>query len=418
MGSFVKGYLQASAEEYLGEKIHMGLLGKRIDHITASATVGIADKVSWLKQQGHEVIDFSAGRAFEPTPGYVSRAASEALLAGDTHQTMAQGTPQFRKACADKLLRENSLEADWETEIIATMGVKQALLLGLLGILNTGDEVLVEDPCFVSYPPLVSIAGGRVRRIPLRRENRFRWTKDQLMDSITDRTRVILINSPQNPTGTVHTRTDLEIIAEVARTYDLMVITDEVYEQVTWDGRQHICIATLPGMRKRTITCMGLTKTFSMGGWRIGFIFAPAEIMEGLVKLQAHLLTCTNSFSQAGAAKALSEPPRKEVKELWREWEARCEYMTSGLNAIPGLSCTKPEGGFYAWVDISRTGFTSLQLADKLLEEEKVAVVPGSAFGPNGEGYLRINCVRDRKELQEGLERIRRALTETVNQRL
>lgn len=388
----------------------MKKVADRVNQIRSSATVGIADKVSRMRQKGHNILDFSAGRSFEPTPTYVSRAASDALLSDDTHQTMAQGTPDFRKASAVKLMRDNSLEADWESEIIATMGVKQALTLAMLGIVNSGDEVLVEDPCFVSYQPLIDIAGGQVRGIPLKKENGFRWTAKQLQDAITGRTCAILLNSPQNPTGTVHTEADLEIIAEAARANDLFVITDEVYERVTWDGRRHICMASLPGMRERTITCMGLTKTFSMGGWRIGFIFAPALIVDALIKLQAHLLTCASSFSQTGAAKALGEAPHAEVTEIWKEWEARCELMTQGLNSIPGLKCAKPEGGFYAWVDITETGYTSQQLTDRLLDEGQVAVVPGSEFGPSGEGYIRINCVRNRDELLNGLERIKQTL--------
>jgi len=209
----------------------------------------------------------------------------------------------------------------------------------------------------------------------------------------------------------VHSRADLEAIAGVAREHDLVVITDEVYERVTWDGRSHVCMATLPGMRERTVTCMGLTKTFSMGGWRIGFIFAPADIIDGLERFQEHLITCAASFTQAGGAKALAEPPRDEVTDLWREWEARCELMTRGLNDIPGLKCVKPEGGFYAWVDIHATGLGSKEFADRLLNDHQVAVVPGPAFGPSGEGYIRINCVRTRPELEEGLVRIRRLAT-------
>jgi len=389
----------------------MAFTAKRISLLKESATISIADKVARLQQHGNKVIDFSAGRAFEPTPSYVTMAAVEALQSGDTHQTMAQGTPNFRKAGAAKLLRDNALEIDWETEIIATMGVKQALTLGLLSVINPGDEVLVEDPCFVSYSALISIAGGQTRPVVLKKENKFRWTKDQLEKAVNTHTRAILLNSPQNPTGTVHTQDDLKVIAEVAHRHDLIVITDEVYERVTWDGRRHICMASLPGMRERTITCMGLTKTFSMGGWRIGFIFASADMMEALTKLQAHLLTCSSSFAQVGAAIALGEPPRPEVKDLWREWEARCEWMTEGLNKVPGFQCNKPEGAFYAWVDITGTGYTSQELTDKLLYVGQVAVVPGAEFGSSGEGYIRINCVRNRDELREGLERIRQTLT-------
>ena len=384
----------------------MATEAQRISSIRESATVGIADEVSRMRQNGHNILDFSAGRAFEPTPGYIRKAASQALLSGETHQTMARGSVDYRKACAAKLLRDNGVKADWETEIVATMGVKQALTLAMLGIVNPGDEVLVEDPCFVSYQPLIHIAGGKARPIPLKKENNFRWTAKQLQDAVSSRTRAILINSPQNPTGTVHSADDLKIIADVAQAGGLVVITDEIYERVTWNGRRHICIASLPGMRERTLTCMGLGKAFSMGGWRIGFIFASEQIMNALVKLHAHLLTCANSFTQAGAAAALSQPPHPEVKAMWAEWEARCELMTKGLNDIPGLKCVKPEGGFYAWVDITGTGYTSQQLTDKLLDAGRVAVVPGAEFGPSGEGYIRINCIRTRDELKEGLKRI------------
>jgi len=387
-------------------------IAERIHKIKDSATVGIADKVTILRQKGGiRVIDFSAGRSFEATPDYVSQAASAALLSGDTHQTMARGTFEFRKACAKKLLRENHLKANWETEIIATMGVKQALTLACLSILNEGDEVLVEDPCFVSYQPIIQIAGGKPRSVPLKRENKFRWIKEQLQSAISKKTRAILINSPHNPTGTVHIREDLQMVADLAQEHDLFIITDEIYERATWNERQHICIATLPGMRERTITCMGLTKTFSMGGWRIGFVFASEMIIMAMEKLQQHLLTCVNSFTQAGAAVAFRETPKNEVIELWREWEERCEIMTTGLNEIRGLKCDKPEGGFYAWVDVTATGYTSQEFTDKLLKEAQVAVVPGSAFGPSGEGYIRINCVRNRDEIAEGLRRIRKILS-------
>ncbi|MCP4404967.1 MAG: pyridoxal phosphate-dependent aminotransferase [bacterium] len=377
----------------------MGILAARLGQMASSATVGIADQVVQLRQQGKTVIDFSAGRAFEPTPAYVSQAASDALFGGDTHQTPARGTRNYRQACAAKLARDNALKADWETEIIATMGVKQALTLALLGTVGPGDEVLIEDPCFVSYIPLVNIAGAQVRRIPLKPDNTFRWTAEQVKASITERTRAILFNSPHNPTGTVHTEADLKIIADLAAEHNLTVITDEVYERVTWDGRTHICIASLPSMRERTITCMGLTKTYSMGGWRIGFVCSSAEIIDGLTKLQQHLLTCAPSFTQAGAAVAFGEAPRPEVEEMWHEWEERCALVCEHVNTVTGFTCSKPEGGFYAWVDIKATGLTSLEISEKLLNDVQVAVVPGSAFGPTGEGYIRINCVRNRSEI-------------------
>ena len=388
----------------------MNKQAQRIRDIPLSSTVSIADQASALIAAGHRVIDFSAGRASESTPEYVAKAASKALLSGDTHQTMARGTEQYRQACASKLARENGLHLDPRTEIMATSGVKQALTLALLAVINPGDEVLVEDPCFVSYLPLIQIAGGIAKPLPLLAQNRFRWTKEQLESSISGKTKAILLNSPNNPTGTVHTKEDLEIVARAAIGRDLMVISDEIYERVAWQGREHICIATLPGMQERTITCMGLSKTFAMGGWRIGFACAPPDILDGMVKLQQHLLTCANSFVQAGAAVAFAGEPAPEVREMWREWEARCRYMTDGLNQIPGLKCRMPEGGFYAWTDITQTGYGSEQMTDRLLSEARVTVVPGNAFGPSGEGYIRITCVKSPEDLKEGLMRIHRVL--------
>jgi aspartate/methionine/tyrosine aminotransferase len=385
-------------------------VSKRITDIPSSATVGIADKAAQLRRQGADVVDFSAGRAFEKTPEYIIQTAIDALNQGHTHQTMSMGTPEFRVACADKLSRENSIAADPETEIIATSGVKQGMTLSFMAVIDPGDEVIIEDPCFVSYLPLITLSGGRPVPVPIRAENRFRWTEEQLEGHVTERTKAILLNSPHNPTGTVHTREDLEAVRNVALKHDLYVITDEVYERVTWEGRRHICIASLPDMRERTLTIMGLTKTFAMGGWRIGFVFASAHIMPSIVKLQQHLLTCANAFVQAGAAAAYREPPRPEVFELWKSWEDRCTYMTEHLNDIPNFSCTKPEGGFYGWLDISKTGYSSAALAEKLLTEQHVAVVPGSAFGANGEGYLRITCVKSMEDLKEGLRRMQIAL--------
>ena len=282
----------------------MKTLAQRISEIPTSATVGIADTAAQLRREGADVADFSAGRAFEPTPDYIIQAAVDAMRQGHTHQTMAAGIPEYRAACAKKLQRENGIEADPETEIIATAGVKQGLTLSLLATINPGDEVIVEDPCFVSYLPLITLCGGKTVPVPIRAENNFRWTSEDLEKAISPKTKAILFNSPQNPTGTVHTMDDLDIIRQAALRHDLYVITDEVYERVTWDGRAHICMATLPDMKERTLTIMGLTKSFAMGGWRIGFAYIPAAMMPAVLKLQQHLLTCTCSFVQAGATKA------------------------------------------------------------------------------------------------------------------
>ena len=386
-------------------------LAQRIVETPPSATVLIADIASEMRRSGINVIDFSAGRAVESTPDYISRAASEAMLAGDTHQTMAQGKPEFRETCARKLARENGIDADPDKNIIATLGCKQGLTLALMATINAGDEVIVEDPCFVSYAPTIRFCGGTPVSVPLRRENNFRWAKDELEAAVTGKTRAILFCSPHNPTGIVHTESDLDTIAEIAERHNLYVIADEIYERVTWNGRRHVSIATRPQMRNRAIGLMGLTKSFAMGGWRIGFAYSSPHVIKAMVTLQQHLMTCAGAFTQTGASAALRDAPPPEVTSLWEDWERRCAFVVAELNRLPGVSCLMPEGGFYAWIDISKRGEPSVALAERLLKEQHVALVPGAAFGTHGEGYLRMTCVKSWDDLHKGLERIKQGLS-------
>ncbi|UCE42627.1 MAG: pyridoxal phosphate-dependent aminotransferase [Candidatus Aminicenantes bacterium] len=388
----------------------MGFISKKVLATPPSATVSIADRVTEMRHQGLAVIDFSAGRAVENTPEDICQVAAQSMLDGDTHQTMAQGKHEYREACAAKLKRDNGIDADPNKSIIATMGIKQGLTLSLLATINPGDEVIVEDPCFVSYRPLIHLCGGIPVDVPLKRENRYRWTQFDLEAAVTDRTKAILFCSPHNPTGTVHTEKDLDIISQVAQKYDLAVLSDEVYERATWGSRKHICIATRPGMKDRTITLMGLTKSYAMGGWRIGFIYAPEETISAMLVIQQHLITCAASFTQTGATKALADTPSSTLKSIWKDWEERCLFAASEINTIPKLSCDTPEGGFYAWIDISRTGETSVEFGERLLEEQQIALIPGSAFGPNGEGFMRMTCVRSWDDLRIGLSRLKKCL--------
>jgi aspartate/methionine/tyrosine aminotransferase len=364
-----------------------------------------------MRRKGLAVFDFSAGRAVENTPADICKAAADSVLEGDTHQTMAQGKLEYRKACAAKLKRDNNIDANPEINIIATMGIKQGLTLSLLASINPGDEIIVEDPCFVSYRPLIHLCGGVPVDVPLRRENQYRWTQSDLEAAVTNKTRTILFCTPHNPTGTVHTEDDLDMISQVAQKYDLTVISDEVYERATWGGRKHICLATRPGMQNRSITLMGLTKSYAMGGWRIGFIYASEATISAMLVIQQHLVTCAGSFTQTGAAKALSDTPSATLKSIWKDWEERCLYAASEINTIPKLSCDMPEGGFYAWIDISKTGEFSVEFGERLLEEQHIALIPGSAFGPSGEGFMRMTCVRSWDELRAGLSRLKQSLT-------
>lgn len=381
-------------------------ISDRVSNSKESSTVKIADITKNLIEQGEDVRDFSAGRALEPTPEYIIEEAYQAMCSGDTHQTKAKGTNAFRNAVAAKLARENNIQADPSTEIIATMGVKQGLTISLLSIINPGDEVIVEDPCFVSYKQLIQYLGGVPVSVPLREKNNFRWDKDELEAYITSKTKAIIFNTPHNPTGVVHSKKDLADLAEVVQKHNLFVLSDEVYERVVWGDKRHVNLAGLPGMKDRTITLVSLTKSFSMGGWRIGFVYANETIIRSLEKLQQHLITSCNSFVQTAAVKAFGEPPRSEVIAFWKEWEEKCEYVTEALNNISGIRCGMPEGAFYAWANIKDIGISSQQFTEELLEQQKVAVIHGSSFGEFGEGYFRMTCVKSKKDLQEGIARI------------
>jgi aspartate/methionine/tyrosine aminotransferase len=390
------------------------MLSRRGSGVVASATVRIADAVTKLRQGGVPVLDFSAGRPPEHTPAYIAEAAARCVVDGDTHQTMAQGKVEFREACRAKLQRENGIVADAETEIVATLGVKHGILMTLLATLDPGDEVIIEDPCFVSYASVIEACGATVRRVPLLPERNYRWTAEQLDAAVGPQTRAILFCSPHNPLGIVHTRADLEAIVDVATRRSLLVIADETYERLVWGGGSHISLSTLPGMAERTVTLMGLTKAFAMGGWRVGFAYAPPPVINALVTLQQHFNTCVSSIAQTGATVALKDAPPLEVRELWRDWERRCEWAAQELSKVPGLRCLAPQGGFYVWIDMRDLTADSERLAARLLNEHHIAVVPGDAFGATGAGFLRMTSVRGWDELHEGVARLRRALPEVA----
>lgn len=374
--------------------------------IPESSTVAIADKASAMRRSGHSVCDFSAGRAAENSPAAACEAAVRALREGHTHQVEARGTPEYLTACAAKLARSNGITVDPAVNLIATLGCKQGLVLALLAAVDPGDEVLIEDPCFVSYAPTIHLLGAIPVRVPARASNHYRWIVEDLERAVTPKTRAILFCSPNNPTGVVHSEKDLEAIAKVATTHDLTVIADEIYEAVTWEGHNHLPIALLPGMADRTIGLMGLTKSYSMGGWRIGYAYAASAYISRMTTIQQHLMTCASSIAQAGAAVALSPEGTEAMKPVWRDWEDRCRYATSTLDGHPLLSASMPEGGFYAWVDIASTGLTSDEFCSRLLQQHRVTTIPGSSFGSSNDSKVRITCVRSWSELREGVSRI------------
>ena len=388
-------------------------LSQRLAQSTAAVNVRLGDLAAELRAEGVEVCDLMSAFPDEQGPKRIVDAAISALRRGNTRQTSARGTEAFRRGAAAKLACDNGLHVDAEREIVATFGCKHGLMLALLAVIDPGDEVLIEDPCFVSYEPAIRFVGGVPVRVPLEARNRYRWTGLDLRYAITERTRAILYSSPQNPTGVVHERDDLKEIANVACEHDLVVIADEAYERTTWSGREHVSIATLPDMRERSIGLMSFSKSHSMGGWRIGFAYAPPAIARAMTVAQAHVATCPGSFTQEGAIEAFRMgSDDTETNEYWREWERRCDFVASELSTINGVTCEKPEGGFYVWVDIREITEDSEAAAESLLRDQHVAVFPGRAFGSAGDGHLRVTCVKAWDELREAVDRLQRGLGE------
>ena len=383
-------------------------LSTRITSMAGSATVQVMNKARALKQQGVDIMDLGGGDPDFDTPEHIQQAAIEAMRSGFTHYVASSGIPQLRKAIARKLAQENGVEVDPDKGIIVTPGGKLALYATVMALLNEGDEVILPEPAWVTYRPVIQLAGGTTVPLNLTAENGFSITDDMLKAAITPKSKLILLNSPSNPTGKVLTRGELEIIAAAARENDLYVVTDEMYEKIIFDGRQHISIASLPGMAERTVVLNGHSKAFAMTGWRLGYLAGPPALVKEIGKIQEQTATCAPSFVQIGGVAAL-EGPQEPVARMTAEYERRRNFFVEMLNEIPHVSCFKPEGAFYAFPKFD-LGLNSIQLADMLLEKARVAGTPGSAFGAAGEGHVRFSFATSPEVLETAAKRIREML--------
>ncbi len=363
--------------------------------------------------QGIEgLISLGIGEPDFDTPGHIKEYAKEALDRGMTHYSPNAGIFMLREAIAEKLRKQNGIEVDPKTQVMVTVGANQALLMGFATFLRDGDEVLIPSPMFVSYAPVVILAGGKPVEVPTYEENEFRLNVDDLKKHTTDRTRALIINTPHNPTGAVLTRKDLEEIADFAVEHDLMVLSDEVYEHFVYNGVRNYSIASLDGMFERTITINGFSKTFAMTGWRLGFAAAPAWVIEKMTRFQMYNSTCPVTFVQYATAKALrDERSWKAVEEMRKEYNRRRNLVWKRLNEM-GLPTVKPKGAFYIFPRVRDTGLTDKKFSELMLLEAKVAVVPGSAFGKAGEGYIRISYATAYEKLEEAMDRMERVLEE------
>lgn len=352
-----------------------------------------------------DVISLSIGEPDFVTPDTIRHAAIRSIERGETKYTSNSGTWELRAALAAHLEKLYGVRYNPQNEILITVGVSEALHDAMLATINPGDEVIVAEPCFVSYKPCVIFAGGIPIVLPTRVEDDFQVDADALERAITPRTRALLIGYPNNPTGAVMSRERLLQVARVAEKHNLLVFSDEIYDRLVY-GVEHLCFSSLPGMRERTILLGGFSKAYAMTGWRVGYVCAPPDILVGIHRVHQYVIMSAPTMGQAGALEALLHG-EADVQAMVREYDQRRQVVVSGLNAI-GLPTFNPRGAFYAFPDIRRTGLSSDQFCEKLLREEHVAVIPGSAFGACGEGFVRVCYAASMANIEEALTRIER----------
>lgn len=384
---------------------------KRVESIGPSPIVVLREIAGRMKGEGQDVIDLTIGEPDFDTPQFIVHAAEAAMEAGFTHYVSSRGIGELRQAIAQKLEKENGLHYDPDQEIVVTLGGKQALFSAILATIGEGDEVLILDPSWVSYDPCVRLAGGIPVHVPLSANDNFLITTERLEPHLSKQTSMLILNSPNNPTGRVVTEDELEAVASLAEDADLLVLSDEIYEKLVYDGREHLTIAALPSMRKRTVVVNGFSKAYAMTGWRLGYMAAPAEIVAAVIKVHQHSVTCAASFSQKAGAVALNGP-QDELRAMVAEFQARRDLICRELDSIPGISCPHVEGAFYAFPDISALGLPSNELAERLLLEGGVATIPGIAFGASCDSHLRLCFATSRQELERALEKIRSVVEE------
>ncbi|MDP9363312.1 MAG: pyridoxal phosphate-dependent aminotransferase [Chloroflexota bacterium] len=381
------------------------LVAARVRDLAPSPTLAVSDKARALKAEGVDVIDLGGGDPDFITPEHVRRAAADDMNAGDTHYVASPGTPALRRAIAAKLKADNSVEVDPNGGVVVTPGGKQALFEAAMALVEPGVDVLIPEPAWVSYVPMVELAGGRAVPVPLDPDDGWRLTAEKLAAAVTPASRVLIVNSPNNPTGRVFDDAELAAIAEVATAHDLLVFSDEIYEKILFDGHRQVSVASLPSMAERTLTFNGFSKAYAMTGWRLGYVAGPKPYVAEIEKVHGHSATCATSFVQAAGVVALTGP-QGFIGEMVTAWDRRRRFVADGLSAVRGLRCPLAEGAFYAFVDIRQTGMTAAEVADRFLRDAHVAVTPGLAFGEAGEGHVRLSFATGDRELAQAVARI------------
>lgn len=384
-------------------------IAARMSLLAPSGIRKVNEKALAMERAGESVIHFEIGRPDFDTPDYIKRACEESLRKGEVFYTSNFGDMGLREAVAEKLTRENHV-AYQPAEVLVTVGLSEAVFDVLCTILDEGDEILVPDPVWMNYLNVPRLLGATPVTYALREENDYQMDLEEIRRKITEKTKALVLVTPNNPTGGVLSEQILRGLAEIAVERDIMVIADEIYERLIYDDAKHISIASLPGMKERTFTLNGLSKAFSMTGWRIGYVAAPEEYITALNKIHQHNTTCAPSFVQKASIAALRDE-QNEVADMVKEYERRRNYAVAAINAIPNLSCRCPKGAFYIFINIKALNRPSAEVAQLLLEQAKIALVPGDVFGPGGEGYLRLSFANSYENIVEGCKRLHEAVT-------
>lgn len=381
-------------------------LSRVVSSIPPSETLAVSDKAKALKAAGHDVVALAGGDPDFDTPDYITAAAFQAIENGATHYPAPmKGITPLLEAIAEKMQADNGISLKPGSDIVVTPGGKWALFLALSAILNPGDEVLYLEPVWVSYPPMIALAGGAPVAVTLSAGDNFRITADQLRAKVTPRTKALMVNSPNNPTGRVMTPDERDAIVEVALEHDLYVISDEIYETVIFDGRKHLSPAAAPGMAERTLTINGLSKSHAMTGWRLGWLAGPTPIMKLATQMNSQTVSSAANFTMHAAVAAL-KGPKEVTRAMCAEYQQRRDFMVPALNAIPGVECLDIEGAFYLFPRFPNSTKSSAELAEALIEKAGIASVPGGAFGKSGEGHVRFTIATAMKDLEKAVQKL------------
>jgi len=362
--------------------------------------------------ESKDLVYLSVGDPDLPTPEHIREAAKKAIDEGYTHYTPATGLSELKEAIAEKLREENGIEADPESEVIVTAGTTPAMFGTILALIGPGDEVIIADPTYLEYTRLTKLAGGNPIAVPVKEENEFRINPEDVEKKITSRTKIIILISPDNPTGSALRKNDLEEIADIAIKHDLLVVSDELYEKVIFDGCKHFSIASFSGMEDRTITINGFSKGYCMSGWRVGYLTADKSLLSVIGRVIYSMSVSVNTIAQKAALAALTnrDLTEKEIQKVMEEYHKRRELLVNGMNSIHGIRCLKPAGSLFAFPNIKSFGMSSIDFAMHLVRRGHVVLYPGTAFGDGGEGYLRVSMTYSQETIKEGLDRIRGAV--------